>query len=235
MKKGVLARQNLALLRYARAAGLAVVWNLLCSFPGDQREDYDATLALMPLIHHLSPPTGVYSLNLDRFSPYVDDPAAYGISGLKPAPNYACVFPSPTDLHSLAYHFTGEYACAQSSHPELTALLEQAYREWRDSWKAGAPAPALRVTRGKDGYYTLMDTRGVEGTELFQFLDEDEARTVIIGGPLDRQPLSDWAFEHKLSVALDGWCVPLAVTDVETWRHLEAGAPQPARKELVAV
>ena len=30
MKKGVLARQNLALLRYARATGLALVWNLLC-------------------------------------------------------------------------------------------------------------------------------------------------------------------------------------------------------------
>ena len=55
MKKGVLARQNLALLRYARAPGLALTWNLLCEFPGDQREDYEATLALIPLIHHLSP------------------------------------------------------------------------------------------------------------------------------------------------------------------------------------
>lgn len=227
MKKGVLARQNLALLRYARAAGLALVWNLLAAFPGDQREDYEETLALLPLIHHLSPPSSVYSLSLDRFSPYVNDPSAYGISRLGPAPNYAGIFPPHADLQKLAYHFTGEYACAQSSHPELTALLEGACRQWRGSWKVGSPAPALSLTRGSDGFYTLMDSRGVEGTDLFQFLDEEEARTILIGGPLDRQPLAQWAIERKLAVALDGWCVPLAVTDVETWRRFEA-ATQPA-------
>lgn len=234
MKKGVLARQNLALLRYARAAGLALVWNLLTSFPGDRREDYEETLSLIPLIHHLSPPTSVYALSLDRFSPYVNDPAAYGISGLEPVPNYSCVFPPHADLDSLAYHFTGEYACAHSSHPELTALLGRAYHAWRDSWKAGSPAPSLSVTAGSDGYYTLMDTRGVEGTDMFQFLNEDEARTILIGGPLDRQPLAQWAIERKLAVALDGWCVPLAVTDVETWCRLDAHAPQ-AVPQLVAI
>ena len=84
MKKGVLARQNLALLRYARAAGLVLNWNLLCEFPGDQREDYDATLALLPLIHHLMPPTGLCPLSIDRFSPYFREAAAYGITHLEP-------------------------------------------------------------------------------------------------------------------------------------------------------
>ena len=95
MKKGVLARQNLALLRYARATGLALVWNLLCEFPGDQRQDYDATLALLPLIHHLSPPTGVYPVSIDRFSPYFNHPAAYGISHLEPERGYAWTSPPP--------------------------------------------------------------------------------------------------------------------------------------------
>lgn len=235
MKKGVLARQNLALLRYARAAGLAVVWNLLDHFPGDQREDYEETLALMPLIHHLSPPTGLYAVSFDRFSPYFNNPAEYGISCLEPAPSYACVFPPSADVRSLAYHFRGEYPCAHSSHPELEGLLERAYAEWRDSWKAGAPPPNLTLTRGDDGYYTLMDTRGVEGTDLFQFLDEKEARAVIIGGPLDRQTLAEWAIERKLAVALDGWCVPLAVTDVGTWRRLESRAQDPVRVAMPAM
>jgi hypothetical protein len=222
MKKGVLARQNLALLRYARAAGLVLNWNLLCDFPGDQREDYDATLALLPLIHHLIPPSGLCPVSIDRFSPYYRDAAAYGITHLEPLPAYAWAFPPHADLRSLAYHFRGQYACAQSAHPELKDLLDRAIREWRDSWKAGAPAPALNLTAGEDGYYTLMDTRSLEGTELFQFLDEEEARAVLMGGPLDRQPLAEWAIERKLAVALDGWCVPLAVTDVETWRRFEA-------------
>jgi len=234
MKKGVLARQNLALLRYARATGLVVSWNLLHSFPGDQREDYEATLALLPLIRHLSPPTGLGDVSIDRFSPYFNEPAAYGISRLQPVPGYACAFPPSADLRSLAYHFSGEYACAHSSHPELNDLLDCAIRKWRDAWKVGSPPPSLSLTAGDDGYYTLMDTRGLEGTEMFQFLDEEEARTVLIGGPLDRQPLAQWAIERKLAVALDGWCVPLAITDVETWRRFEARPPQTVLQALPA-
>jgi hypothetical protein len=109
---------------------------------------------------------------------------------------------------------------------EVYDSLDRAFREWRDSWKAGSPAPTLWLTPGSDGYYTLMDTRGLEGAALFQFLDEEEARTVLIGGPLDREPLAQWAIERKLAVALDGWCVPLAVTNVETWRRFEAGVLQ---------
>jgi ribosomal peptide maturation radical SAM protein 1 len=234
MKKGVLARQNLALLRYGRATGLGLTWNLLYEFPGDQREDYDEILALLPLIHHLPPPTGIYGVSLDRFSPYFKEPDAYGVSNLRPAQAYAWTLPPSADRHSLAYHFNGDYACAHASHPELHGLLERAYHEWRDKWKVGSAAPALSLTRGGDGYYTLMDTRGVEGTELFQFLDEEQARTVIIGGPLDRQPLAQWAIERKLAVALDGWCAPLGVTDVDTWRCLESRAPQTVRESVAA-
>lgn len=232
MKKGVLARQNLALLRYARAAGLVLNWNLLCEFPGDERADYDTTLALLPLIHHLMPPSGVCRVSIDRFSPYYRDAAAFGITHLEPLPGYAWAFPGHADMRSLAYHFKGEYACAQSFHPELYDSLDLACREWRDSWKVGSPAPTLWLTPGNDGYYTLMDSRGLEETALFQFLDEEEARTVLMGGPLDRQPLAEWAIERKLAVALDGWCVPLAVTNVETWRRFQAHIPEVALQVL---
>jgi len=234
MKKGVLARQNLALLRYARACGLGVAWNLLSDFPGDQWEDYAETLALLPLIHHLPPPTGVYPVSIDRFSPYFNEPSAYGIQHLEPEEDYAQVFPPSADIQSLAYHFTGKYECARTSHPELHDSLRRAYREWRAGWKAGASPPALSLTPGDDGYYTLMDTRGLEGTGMFEFLDEEEARAVLVGGPLERQPLAAWAIERKLAVALDGWCVPLAVTSVETWRRLEARVPQTIAQVLPA-
>ena len=134
-------------------------------------QDYEATLALIPLIHHLSPPTGVYRVSIDRFSPYFNHPAAYGISHLEPEPGYAWAFPPSADLRSLAYHFTGEYTCAQSSDPELYDSFGHAYRQWRDSWKAGSPAPTLWLTPGGDGYYTLMDTRELESCDVFQFLD----------------------------------------------------------------
>jgi hypothetical protein len=56
----------------------------------------------------------------------------------------------------------------------------------------------------------------------------------MIGGPLDRQPLAEWAIDHKLAVALDGWCAPLAVTDVDSWRRFETRAPQAVLQELPA-
>ena len=234
MKKGVLARQNMDLLRYARATGLALTWNLLYKFPGDQREDYEATMALMALIHHLPPPSGLYPVIIDRFTPYFNEPAAHGISRLEPHPAYAWSFPPSADLRSLAFHFTGEFACAHASHPDLYDSLARAYRQWREAWKAGFPAPALSLVQGGDGYYTLMDTRGLEGTTTFQFLNEDEARTVLVGGPLERQPLAAWAIERKLAVSLDGWCVPLVVADVETWRRFEARVPPKVVQELQA-
>ena len=61
---------------------------------------------------------------------------------------------------------------------------------------------------------------------MFQFLNEEEARTVPIGAPVNRQPLAEWAIERKLAVAIDGCCVPLAVNEVRTWHRFEAHAPQ---------
>jgi len=115
----------------------------------------------------------------------------------------------------------GEYACAHTLHRDL---FDCAYREWRDCWRADAAAPALSLSPVDDGHYLLMDTRGLEDTEMGQFLDEEQARTVLMGGPFDRQPLAQWAIERKLAVALDDWCVPLAVADVEIRRRFEAPA-----------
>jgi len=236
MKKGVLARQNVALLRYARACGLAVNWNLLYGFPGDHSEDYAATLALIPLIRHLYPPTGIYPVSIDRFSPYFKRPADYGISGLRPLPEYEAVFPEGTDFDHLAYHFTGEYECAESEDS-----LAAAFREWRACWKVDGPPPTLNLAAVGGDHYLLMDTRGLNGTGMLQFLDQAEARTVLIGGPVERQPLAAWAIERKLAVALDDWCVPLAVTEPELWRRFlqpnvsEPGPTTRAQAELVTL
>jgi hypothetical protein len=49
MAKGTTAAQNLALLRYARAAGRRLDWNLLCGFPNDQLSFYLETAELLPI------------------------------------------------------------------------------------------------------------------------------------------------------------------------------------------
>jgi radical SAM superfamily enzyme YgiQ (UPF0313 family) len=102
MNKGVSASQNVALLRYARACGVTVNWNMLYAFPGDQQEDYEQTLALMPLISHLHPPAGGCLLSIDRFSPYFDRSEQYGISNVRPMDAYFDVLPDGVDVRKVA-------------------------------------------------------------------------------------------------------------------------------------
>src|SRR5262249_6205453 len=83
MKKGVKSWQNIAALRFARMHDVYVNWNLLHSFPGDLKAHYVAMERLVPLLHHLCPPSGLNQLSIDRFSPYFDHRENYGISNVR--------------------------------------------------------------------------------------------------------------------------------------------------------
>ncbi|MBW2257298.1 MAG: RiPP maturation radical SAM C-methyltransferase, partial [Deltaproteobacteria bacterium] len=96
VRKGLLARQNVALLRYARTVGMLLKWNLLWGFPGDDAESFRRTAALLPLLRHLNPPQALAHLHLDRFSPYLEHPEAHGITDLRPLDGYGDVFPEHT-------------------------------------------------------------------------------------------------------------------------------------------
>jgi ribosomal peptide maturation radical SAM protein 1 len=225
MDKGVTAPQNLALLRYARSVGLAVNWNLLYDFPGDERGDYDSTLALFPLIRHLNPPTGLYPISIDRFSPYFTRSSEYGIANLRPLDGYSWVFPTGADLRKLAYHFQGDYASAHRVDPDLLPKLNYGVETWQLAWNnPESPPPVLNIGPLNEDHYLLIDTRGLAGTSMLQFLTPVQARSALVGGPLAKDPFAKWAIQSKLAVELDGWSVPLAVTDVETWRRFQNAA-----------
>jgi hypothetical protein len=108
MDKGLTARQNLALLRYARAVDLSLTWNLLCEIPGDRLEAAEQTLRLLPLIRHLHPPAGLARLIIDRLSPYFDHPERYGVSNVRAA--YGAILPGSAAVSKGAYHFDGDHA-----------------------------------------------------------------------------------------------------------------------------
>lgn len=230
MNKGVLARQNLALLRYARGLDMAVSWNLLCDFPGDEPQDYVAMLALVPLVRHLNPPTDLRPIVISRFSPYFREPARYGITNVRPLGVYACVFPQTAPVEKLAFRFQGDYPSAYRTAPELRSALERAVRDWILAWDSpDSPPPALELTPIDAETYLLMDTRGLPGTDMLRFLTAEQARAALLGAPIGEQPLGRWAVEAKLAVELDGWSAPLAVCDHETWRRLEGGSPSAIR------
>ena len=107
------------MLKWFSQAGIEVKWNFLYGFPGEDPQEYAALADLLPSLYHLAPPGGVGRVRADRFSPYFERPAEFGIVNLRPNAAFAFVFPFPVDcLRRLAYYF--EYDYADGRNPRIT-------------------------------------------------------------------------------------------------------------------
>ncbi len=95
--KGATALQNLQTLKWFSEAGIEVKWNLLYGFPGEDPADYAALAELLPSLYHLAPPLARRPRALDRFSPYFEDPARYGIANPRPNRAFRYVYPFPDE------------------------------------------------------------------------------------------------------------------------------------------
>lgn len=215
MRKGVTAAQNIALLRYARSIQLSVNWNVLYAFPGDLEEHYESTLKLMPLIHHLNPPSGACHLSIDRFSPYFNSPESYGITNLRPMEAYLDVLPPGVEVESIAYHFLGDYDCVSRRDTSLVPRLEASINSWKSRWESAAtPLPALTIEQFGDSNFILADTRFADKSDKqFHIITRQQAAVALARTSLVRVPpeLRKWAVHDALvAVELDGYLVPLA-------------------------
>ncbi len=151
--KGTSGPDNLAFLREAAGAGVALLWNLMVGFPDDAREDYDALLRLIPLIEHLQPPVALAPVRIDRYSPYHRRPEAYGITALRPLPGMERIYPSNAPVDDLAYHFEGTLQSPYRDDPVLGRRVTSAIDGWHARWET-VPRPLLRW----DGL-DVVDTR----------------------------------------------------------------------------
>jgi ribosomal peptide maturation radical SAM protein 1 len=242
MRKGVDARQNLMLLRYGRIAGMHLLWNLICGFPNDQVEWYRETTRLVPLLSHLQPPSGLWHLSIDRFSPYFFEASRHSISNLQPKPVYADFLPSQADIPKIAYHFLADYVT--DSHVYLGEILQLAHavQGWIKKWQREYQLrPELKLCRNGQ-CYVLFDTRGLSGTERVRYIDIDEASLLVNARVYTGTTAENDAVARKLAVRTDNWFVPLVVARQELFAQLSAeigmrneGTADPARKERLEV
>lgn len=154
MHKGTRALENVRLLKWCRALGIEVHWNLLHGLPGETRDDYDAMLQILPSIRFLSAPTRE-TVSVDRYSPYFEAPAEHGIARLSPLAPYRYLYPFPERvLNDVAYAF--EYDCAPGcALPDVAEALEREVAQWRRE----SPLGELRIVGDGDGRITLRDKR----------------------------------------------------------------------------
>jgi hypothetical protein len=213
---------------------MSLNWNLLYAFPGDHREDYEQTLALLPLLRHLNPPGGLSHLSVDRFSPYFDCPGKYGIANVRPMEGYASVLPECANIAKVAYHFVADYSSGSRNAQDLMAQLEDEVRAWVKLWNSDDEVlPALALTAITSSDFLLIDTRGLPETEQVQFLTREQARVAITGCSRSQGGLAAWALERRLAAELDGFVAPLAtaepalIREFETETRHETPAPEP--------
>lgn len=155
MRKGVTALQNLRLLKWCAELDIDVTWNLLYGMPGEPPEEFERMARLVPRIAHLQPPVTLGRLELDRFSPYHDDPARFGLEVVGPRRHYAMIYPidDRATLAELAYNF--EYRHADGRDPEsYIGALRAAVKPWM----LRQARRALVWSRGP-GFITIVDRR----------------------------------------------------------------------------
>lgn len=156
MRKGTSAFSNIAFLKGCLQHDIKPLWNLLIGFPGEQAAVYEKYQRDIPLLAHLPPPSGVFPIRFDRYSPYFTKAAEYELS-LEPMEFYRLVYPFPqAAIADLAYYFVdvNPNASYMLNMAEWHGPLNHAVDRWKRRWldgDCGAVRPVLHVTNGSEG------------------------------------------------------------------------------------
>lgn len=240
MKKGTSSFTNIAFLKNCRALGIVPHWNLLVGFPGEQEHVYRKYVSDAPLLTHLQPPSGVFPVRFDRFSPYFNKATEYGLR-LHASEWYGYIYPfAPSVLDGLAYYFTNvnfdaPYLHAVARHlPKMRAAVEQ----WRRLWWPGSPRPELTLSRDASGI-VIKDSRSggnpreyrltAAQHELLRLTERQRQIPDLVqhGGPQAAEALA-WCQERGLLFEEDGRVVSLVI-DSETAQQSAAAGSEVAR------
>jgi ribosomal peptide maturation radical SAM protein 1 len=219
MGKGITALQNLKLLREARSRQIYVIWNFLVGVPGEIDQDYRPVLAVLPLIEHFQPPTGVWKIHLDRYSRYFCDPEKFGIRNVRPLVTNDKIYPANANLEELAYYFDADFESILSNNPNLYRQARVQCSEWIESWKSTRNVPSLCKIHTHAGWPIIKDTRKVaiqeftvldkEADDLLNILSEP---TKALSIPQKFQPYLPELLDRKFVIFYEGHYISL-VTD----------------------
>lgn len=162
IRKGVTAIRNVQLLKWCRQYGVRVGWNMIAGFPGEEDSWYAEIAGWLGLIAHLQP-CSLVSLRYDRYSPYFNDAAAWGIT-LEPVGFYRFAYPLPPEVLKDQVYFFQDRAARLSPYlkegpipgrPGLEAVRDL-ITQWLDRWSHAAPMVSARQC---EGVLEVSDTR----------------------------------------------------------------------------
>ena len=226
--KGANAVQNLQTLKWFSEAGIEVKWNLLYGFPGENPDDYASLAEMLPSLVHLAPPLATGRVRMDRFAPYFENPAEYGMVNPRPNRAFRYVYPFGDDaLGRMAYYYEYDYADGRNPLDYAAPVLAGI-----DTWQKLKGTVTLRCWDRGDGVLILNDTRPCAATfqrrliglerEVYLYCDAGRSLRKVLqlasaaGGdePVDesrlRRMLDQWVSE-RIMVRLDDRYLSLAL------------------------
>jgi ribosomal peptide maturation radical SAM protein 1 len=155
MRKGTTTFRNVQLLKWCRELGVQPYWNLLYGFPEETAADYAEIAATIEAIWHLDPPVACGPIRMDRFSPYHADPAAYGMTGVRPMEPFEFLYPVGAEaLADIAYYFEFDYADGRRPEEFAREVIALAAR-----WKGSRTRGSLELSTGAGQRLQVLDTR----------------------------------------------------------------------------
>jgi ribosomal peptide maturation radical SAM protein 1 len=182
MRKGTTGLQNVQLLKWAREAGLHVMWNVLVGFPGEDPAEYPRMAGIMSALNHLEPPQNCRLIQLHRFSPYYDDQAALGVAGVRPPEMYHEIYPfRDEDLAQIAYFFDFDHADGRDPWAYVRPVFEAVA-----AWTRNRGASLTYTPSGES--LLIRDERGPAATwvhlsgpqrAVYEFCDAAQALPAI--------------------------------------------------------
>jgi ribosomal peptide maturation radical SAM protein 1 len=154
LRKGMTALRNVQLLKWCAEHGVKADWNILYGAPGETDEDHADVIRVIDAIGHLEPPTACGPIRFDRFSPYHDHPADYGIEAMRPMAPYRYLYPWPDEvLERVAYYF--ELPAVEQQHNEVrAAALRRRVLQWQEGTRG-----ELRQIMSEPDRVLVIDTR----------------------------------------------------------------------------
>lgn len=206
MRKGTTSTRNIVFLKNCLALGIQPVWNILVGFPGEREEIYARYVDVIPWMRHLPPPSGVFPVRFDRYSPYFVQARKFELD-LHPLDYYRHIYPIPEeDLHNLAYYFADHNLTADYFGATLRWLspMAEKHRSWRDRWDGRGEVPTLHFEAA--GSRLVRDTRsgspmtidvGDVGRRLLDVLADSRKMEEVAAGLPD---LSGSAIDRELGV-----------------------------------
>jgi hypothetical protein len=130
MRKGVSMLENVFCLKEAAENGVVLGYNIILDMPGTTAKELREMAALLPLLHHLPPPTTLVPFQLQYGSPAFRAPKNFGLKNIRPHPYHDLLSPDHPPFY---------FAFEPAETPASLTEVHEAFMVWGAAYDAKRP------------------------------------------------------------------------------------------------